>query len=86
MTKTDKATPRPWTLETNTSGYYIRPSIGRIISEANADLIVRAINNFEALLAALRLAYEHGNFKRDEIGCDVVRIIEQAITNAEKGE
>ena len=102
MTKTDKATPRPWEFEQNSielkhHGFKIYGDIGHSaqygkscmpiaytfhdgeLAKANAELIVRAVNNFDALLETCRKAQKElkakGLFSVD---------LEQAIAQAEK--
>ena len=66
----DNATPRPWHRVAD-SNLIIKQShrdyriakieggTGKITDDANAELIVRAVNNFDSLLEACKLALQH---------------------------
>lgn len=107
MTKTDKATPRPWKTTSYPDGLggtdkIIEAADGRKIADCftainetmvekeNAKLIVRAVNNFEALLEAC--SYSLAMFSAmklllNDAAIEALRPVkeklEQAIANAE---
>lgn len=92
------ATPRPWEIMAGT--VITEPKTGRYIASlpdymgamkgfdetrANAQLIVRAVNNFEGLLEAAKEAFEFitlGNVKKTSL--ETIYKLNKAINDAEK--
>lgn len=94
MTHTDKATPRPWEVLKTSYGYSIDHNNGKErncfeeiveagkVNKANAELIVKAVNNHAALLEACREALKClENPPTDNTYC--INQLSQAIANAE---
>lgn len=92
----DKATPRPWTLDSNFPKmiYQEKPkgSVGKTFKIADAELVVRAVNNFDGLLEACQEAEEmlsidaSGASTRFLSALQIARVsIRQAITKATEG-
>lgn len=91
--KTDNATARPWKIvkasedESLSILPIIRDSKDAAIASLigtfeQGELIVKAVNNFDGMLEALRHVTQQYNF--DELGPGCKLLVNQAITNAEK--
>lgn len=94
--KTDNATARLWDLERRENGdIWITTETRKVVAtvdchgihrdglgEANARLILQAVNNFDDMLEALRQVTQQYNF--DELGPGCKLLVNQAIDNAEK--
>ena len=88
MTNTEKATPRPWHYVKDQEKYHLFPTKGGMqidykMTKADADLIVRAVNSFEALLEACKEALKHIDWSHPK-GLEFKSTLEQAIAKAEQ--
>lgn len=89
-----QATQRPWILDKRTATICILSekiniadvwaiNVSDVESEANARLIVKAVNNFDSMLDALKSVAQS---PRGHLSADVVAKVMEAIENAQGGD